>query len=153
MKKFGLTLVILTTFILLSGCSKKTAITYNEFKEKSEKEKYTVVDVKDQFGQYDYVKGAYLAVSSDATYQIEFYTFENSENAKAFYDLNKPRLESEGVGSNIYTNADSKNYNKYTLTTDEKYNSITRIDNTIIYSSNNVKYKDKITNIIKKLGY
>ena len=114
---------------------------------------YTVIDVKDQFGEYDYIKGAYLAVSSDANYQIEFYTFENGENAKAFYDINKPTLESVGAGNDVYTNVDKDNYNKYTITTEEKYNSITRIANTIVYSSNSKQYKDKVEKIIKKLGY
>ena len=152
MKKFGIFLIAFLS-LLLFGCSNRKAITYNEFKKISEKEEYTVVEVTEQFKEYEYIKGAYLAVSSDANYQVELYLFDDAKGAKAFYDLNKEIFESQGSGNNLSTNVDSKKYNKYTLTTDSKYNTITRIDNTVLYSTSDKKYKDNIVKIVKKLGY
>lgn len=152
MKKFSLILIILTTFVLF-GCSKRVALTVNEFKEKIEKENYTYVEVTDQFKEYDYVKGAYLGVSHDVNYQIEFYTFGDEKGAKEFYKLNKEIFESSADNNHLYTNVDSKNYSKYTLTTEDKYKSITRIDNTVVYSDCDKTYKKDVEKLIKKLGY
>ncbi len=151
MKKF-LSLILVVVSLMLFGCSKKE-ITYQEFKEKVEKEKYTVVEVTEQFKDYDYIKGAYVAMSSDTNYQIEFYTFEDNKNADAFYKLNKEILESEGSGNDLTTNIDSEKYSKYTLTTKDKYNFISRINNTVLYSKSKKEYKNSISKIIKKLGY
>ena len=134
MKKFSLLLVILTTLILF-GCSKRVALSANEFKE------------------YEYIKGAYLGVSHDVNYQVEFYTFDDEKGAKEFYKLNKEIFESSADNNHLYTNVDSKNYSKYTLTTDDKYKSITRIDNTVMYSDSLKTYKKDVEKLIKKLGY
>ena len=152
MKKFGLLLIVLTT-LLLFGCSKKSVLTYREFKETVEKEKYTVVDVKDQFKEYDYINGAYLAVGPDTNHQIEFYTFDDEEGSKAFYKVNKETLKSFADNEDIEKNIDKKNYSSYELTTSDKYIYIKRLDNTIVYSVNDKDYKDEIKKIIKKLGY
>ena len=114
MKKFNILLISLVA-LLLFGCSNKKAITYNEFKKISEKEEYTVVEVTEQFKEYDYIKGAYLAVSHNTNYQVELYLFEDDKGAESFYNLNKEIFESEATGDNIYTNVNMKSYDKYTF--------------------------------------
>ena len=152
MKKFSIFLIAFLS-LLLFGCSKREAISYGDFKSMAEKNEYTVVEVTEQFKEYDYIKGAYLAVSSDTNYQVEFYLFEDDKGAKSFYDLNKEIFESQGSGSNVSTTKDSKNFNKYTLITDKMYNTITRIDNTVVYSTSNKNYKDNVIKLVNKLGY
>ena len=151
MKKV-LSLILIMLSLLLFGCSKKE-ITKEEFQKIMEKEEFSVVDVKDQFKKYEYVKGAYIAVSPDATYQVEFYIFENNENANSFYKLNQEIFESQGSGGNLSTSVNSNTYSKYSITTDSKYNYIARINNTVLYSTVDKKYKDNINKIVKKLGY
>ena len=151
MKKV-LSLILIMLSLFLFGCSKKE-ITKEEFKKIMEKEEFSVVEVTDQFKEYEYIKGAYVAVYKDATYQIEYYTFENNENADSFYKLNQEIFESQGSGGNISTSVKSKTYSKYSITTDEKYNYIARINNTVLYSTVDKKYKDKVNKLIKKLGY
>ena len=151
MKKFGLLLVVLTS-LLLFGCSKKTAITSDEFKTKIQ-EDYTFVDVTEQFKKFDYISGAYLAVSHDTNYQIEFYTFKDNKGAEDFYKLSKDVFKASTDKSGLSTNVDSKNYSKYTLTTENRYKSITMIDSTVMYSDSDKTYKNTVEKLIKKLGY
>ena len=45
------------------------------------------------------------------------------------------------------------NYDKYIQKTDDYYNSVIRIDNTLLYVSINIDYKNDVKKVINKLGY
>lgn len=45
------------------------------------------------------------------------------------------------------------NFSKYTLSTDEFYIKVTKIDNTIMFTKVPVQYKDDIINLFNQLGY
>ena len=57
----------------------KTSISASEFYSKMTNKGYNVQDVKSQFAEYSYIKKAYVALSKDYSYQIEFYELDNSE--------------------------------------------------------------------------
>ena len=150
-------LVLLTLVIslaVLTGCNnKKSAITSTKFTDVMINDGYNVVDVKNQFNEYDQIKEAYVALSENEDYQIEFYVLENDDEAISFYENNKQIFEESKVGVSTYKNFDLNNTNKYILTTDGKYKLLSRIDNTMIYLNVDEKYKENVVNVLKKIGY
>ena len=114
-------------------------------------EGFVVVNVKDQFAQYNYIEDAYVATNNN--YQIEFYELEEDNYAVDFYETNKKVFEETKSTTSIYINEDLPESNKYTLTTDKEYKVISRIEDTVVYLNIDKKYKDEANNILKKLGY
>ncbi len=153
MKKLKVILLLILV-IFLSACSfDKKAIDSSEFKEIMRDNSYYVVNSKDQFSEYDYILNSYIAIDSQQNYQIEFYELEDEENAIAFYDYNKDIFEGYKISTSIYTDVSFSNNSKYTLTTDDSYRVLSRVDNTVIYISVDKKYKDEVKSILKELGY
>lgn len=131
----------------------KTPITSSDFKTTMESKGYVVTDATSQFSGYDYVKKVYVAQSSDASYQIEFYQMSDESYAATFYSNNKSIFASSAGTSTGNTEFSGKNYSKYSLTSNGKYQYISRIDNTVVYLSVDSSYVDNAKDIVKKLGY
>lgn len=129
----------------------KTAISADTFNSSMTDKNYAVVDIINQYNEYDYIKKAYVAKNDN--YQIEFYETSNNDYAIQMYDNNKQTFENEKSDSSIETTKSAKNYSVYSLTVNGKYKYISRIDNTIIYINADKEYKDEIKEVIKELGY
>lgn len=114
---------------------------------------YTVQDATNQMKEYNYIKQVYIALSNDATYQIEFYELSNNDYASGFYNNNKSIFENSKSSSASETSVSLGNNAKYTLTTNGKYKVISRINNTVIYLNVDEKYKSMVKDILDKLGY
>ncbi len=153
-KKLLLIITCIFTLLFVTGCGTKEAITTEKFNKIAEEEELIITDAKDQFEDKTYVKDASIA-SNVAGWQIEFYTFEDEDSAKEMYASNKSNFEEtkEDSKANAETNIEGKNYQKYTLSANDYYMHICRVDNTVIYLKVPDKYKDDVKNIIKKLGY
>lgn len=155
MKKLKL---IFSTFIfiflfLLTGCMKKEAITSENYQTTMEAKNFTVVEATSQFSNYGYVKKALVALSSDSSYQIEFYELDNEENAKGFYDTNQKQFE-ENEGEMSYSRKTNiANYSKYVLVSDGYYKVVSRIDNTVVYLNVPEDKKTEVEGILEELGY
>lgn len=153
MKKIK-TLILLILCVLLSACSSnKTAISIDEFKEKMRDDSYYVVNSKEQFSEYDYIIDSYIAINSNKTFQIEFYKLSDIDNSVAFYNYNKDIFDASKTSNSAYTDVNLNNISKYTLTTEDSYKVLSRIDDTVIYVNTNKEYKDEIKSILKKIGY
>lgn len=153
MKKIK-TLVLSILVVLLSACSlNKEAIDVDKFKEKMRDKDYYVVNSKEQFSEYDYIIDSYIAINSDKTYQIEFYKLLDIDNSLAFYNYNKDIFDASRTSNSTYTDINLSNNNKYTLSTEDSYKVLSRIDDTVIYVNTDIKYKDEINSILKNLGY
>ena len=152
MKKFKL-LVLLIGILFLTACANKTAITSDKFISIMEEENFDIVNALEQFSDYDEIKEAYIALEDDGDYQIEFYVLDNDNNAIKLYNHNKEIFEDSKGSVSSYTNVDLNNINKYTLSTNGKFNIVSRIDNTMIYLSVDYEFKDEVIDILKKLGY
>lgn len=153
MKKIKILLILVLTCFLCACSNNKNSIDEDEFKSIMRDNNYYVVNVKEQFIDYDYIKEAYIAKDSNNNFQIEFYILEDEANALAFYNYNKDIFEAQKTNISLYTNVDIGNNNKYTLTTDDSYKVLSRIDDTAIYIDVDKKYKSEINDILKKLGY
>lgn len=144
------------TFIVIFGAVNKErkSITAEEFLSKMQEKGYIVADVASQFEQYEYVKKAYVAAPNDYKYKIEFYELEDNDGAVMFYNINKAIFESKkGNIVNIETTNNFKNGAKYVLKSNEKYNTITRINNTAMYVSIDEENEKEVKELIKELGY
>jgi len=141
----------LVTYTILNR--EKESISAEEFKSIMENKGYTIVDATSQFAQYRYVQKVYIAITNDRKYQIEFYTLSNDEGAIYFYNTNKTILENSKQGTTSETNAEFKNYCKYTLNNNGKYKAISRINNSVIYLNVEEQYKDSVKDLLKEIGY
>ena len=150
MKKLKILSLLLIT-LLLTACGNKKAIDSDKFKSIMRDNNYYVINSKEQFSEYDYIVESYIAESDN--YQIEFYIMQDDMNAKAFYDYNKEIFDAERTSISMYTSVDFTNTNKYTLTLEDSYKVLSRINNTVIYVDVEKEYKNDINSILKKLGY
>lgn len=156
MKKFKNVISLIVCFIAVltvTGCKDKKSITADEFKNTMESNDYIVQEATDQFSEYDYVKKVYIALSSDSSYQIEFYQLSDEDYATSFYNNNKSIFEKSKSSKNSETSVSMSNYSKYTLQTNGKYKVISRIGNTAIYLNVDTEYKADVKSILKELGY
>lgn len=159
--KITITIIIAVIVIAVIGVGavfinlnkKKKSITAADFKSSMEQKGYNIIDANSQFSEYDYVKQAYIAASSDYSFQIEFYELADENYAIGFYNNNKSRFESQKGKIFAETSVSLKNYSKYTLSTDNKYKVVSRIDNTVIYVDVDDDYKKTVKAILDKLGY
>lgn len=153
MKNFKV-LLLLVLVVLLSACSSnKEAIDDEKFKNIMEKDGFSITSAKDQFSEYDYIEDVYLAIDKNSTYQIEFYELEDDEYAISFYNVNKEIFQASETDKSVYTNVDLTESNKYTLTTEDDYKVLSRIEDTVIYVDVDKEYKEEVQSVLKKLGY
>lgn len=137
----------------ITGCGNKTAITSDDFKSRMESSGYTVQDATSQMSEYDYIDQVYIAISSDSTYQIEFYELSDSDYASSFFNNNKSTFENSKSSSATETSVSAGNNAKYTLTTNGKFKVVSRIDNTVIYLNVDEDYKSSVKDVLDDLGY
>lgn len=143
-------LLVVGMLLVLSGCSKKEAITADGFQSVMEDSGYTITDVTGQFkGQP--VDSVQLATKDD--YQIEFFVVPTVDQAQNAYNQNKSTFENEEKSSSTKKSAEMKNFSYYTMTSGGVYYVVSRVDNTFIYLHAPEKYKDQISEIISELGY
>lgn len=162
-KSIKVLIIVLVLFALLIGIAfvalfvnlnkEKTAITFNEFKVTMESKGYYVSDATSQFSQYNYITSATLAVDSNYSYKIEFYTLSDVNYATMFYNNNKTLFENSKGSSSAKTDVTSKNGAKYTLSSNNKYMVVSRIDNTVIFVNVDLQYKDTVQKLLKELNY
>lgn len=145
-----LSIILLTSILLVTGCSNKKSISADEFKQKLEEKQYTIIDRTDNFNDGTKV---YSATNPNNSHQIVFYEFSNNDTAINFYDQNKSSFEeSKGSGYND-SSISLANYSKYTLETSNEYKVISRIDNTLIIFNVNKSEKAAVKKVIEELGY
>lgn len=119
-KQLLMGLMCFVVLFTLTGCGNKTAITSDDFKSKMESSGYTVQEATNQMSDYDYIKQVYIAISSDSTYQIEFYELSDNDYASSFFNNNKKTFEDSKSSGSTETSVSVGNNEKYTLTTNGK---------------------------------
>ena len=153
MKKRGILLAVVCLLVLFvtTGCMNKKAITTSEFKTKMKDKGFTIVDVLEQFSEYQYVKEATVAKNDD--YQLEFYVLSDDERANYMFNTNKQIFQNSKGSSSFETKNKMGNYENYSLTSVGYYMYVSRVNNTLIYLKVNESKKDAVIEIIKDLGY
>lgn len=153
MKKLKFLLLVVFVTLLSACVTKRESIDEDEFISIMTNEGFNIVNIEKQFAEYGYFEEAYVAVDKSGNYQIEFYELENDSYAINFYNTNKETFEASKTGSSVYTNVDLTDSNRYTLTTEDSYKVLSRIDETVVYLNVDKEYKNEVINILKKLGY
>ena len=161
MKKKIIILIVIVIIVIIAILGvvffnlnkEKTSITASSFYTTMSEKGYTVQDANNQFSDYDYIEQVYIAADKDRNYQIEFYELQDDSHATSFYNNNKSIFESSKENNSVETNTELKNYAKYTLSSNDKYMIVSRIDNTVIYVDVDDDYKDTVKSILDELGY
>lgn len=131
----------------------KDPITVEEFKSTMQDKGYTIIDAKKQFENYDYIKSAYIAMSSNGEYQIEFYKMSDEKNATNFYEHNKSKFESSASSPESTSYINMNKYSKCTILANGDYMVVSRIKDTVIYLNVDARYKNQIKDLLKEIGY
>ncbi len=153
MKKYIKLSLLLVVLLLLTACGlTKNAITVDEFKEKADAKGLIVVDVKEQFAEYDHIETATVAASNKG-WQIEHYTLSNNKEASKMFNKNLKIFEASKGSSSKQNNIEIGNYRKFELETNGKYQVIIKSKNIFIYVDTYNEHKDEIKDFIKELGY
>lgn len=84
--------------------------------------------------------------------KIDFYV-TSSELAEKNFNRIKRQYETLKDDSSVETSVSVNNYSKYTLSTNETYMIVTRIENTIMFTQTDKDYKDSVKDTFDQLGY
>ena len=138
--------------LILTGCGNKTAIDTNKFKSIVENHNLVTSSALAQFSEYNYVKEATIAQSSD-NWQIEFYVLDSVENAISMFNTNKAKFENSKGSVNSESSVSLGNNSSYTLNSNGYYMHICRVDNTMIYAKVSDNNSKAAKDLITELGY
>lgn len=150
--------LIIVAVVAIGGCLivkflniEKESLTVKEFISIMEDNDFEVEEVTNQFDDADIeIEEAYVAVGED--YQIEFYTFEDDENAEMFFKVNKAKFDEDVARGRVSVNG--KNYDSFSIIADGEYRFVERVDETVIYLDVDEEYKDEVKELVKEeLGY
>ena len=143
---------------VLTGCVKKTPVTTADFMAKAGESGLQCVDVKEQFADYDFIQEATIAAASDLSYQLEFYVFTDSSQARSsqarsFYTNNRTNFDMNK--GNVYTDTSKEgaNYARYALNAGDRYMFVAYVENTVLYVDTDKTHKDDVNAIIDALKY
>lgn len=153
LKTSALIFLCLLTAFSFGGCAKKEPITSQMFSDTMTQNGYTIVDIKEQYSDIEFITEAYLAVDESESYQIEFYVLTDNDRAENMFEGNKQEYEQNKGSSYTGNSYNVGNHSKYTLTADGMYVLISRIDNTMIFVKSAADYKDAVNDAVDVLGY
>lgn len=141
-------------FVFVGLNKTKEPLDTEGFKQFFETNGYMTLDSTAQFSEYDFVNAVTVAVESNSNYQIEFFEFNDEASALASYNQNKSNFEAEKSDNVSSSSSISfKNGEKYTQTSNGKYQVTSRIGNTLIYLDIDETYKDTVKALLDEIGY
>lgn len=147
MKKIIKILMFLFIIVALSGCGSKKVLKPSDVQNKLSSLGFSINDITNYMEDKN-IKSVITA--NNGKYQIEFFTFNSKKNAKEAYNTN---VKSFLANTNVKKEKNEDNYDKFTQELSDTYNVVIRLDNTLLYSSINLEYKNDLNKIIKKLNY
>lgn len=140
-------LIFSFVLILICGCSDKKALDKEQITTKLSNEGFIVSDITLQMEDENVTC---VLVANNSKYNIEYYRFKDKKLATEAYENNKKAFE-KYKSNGKETQKDT--YKKYTQELSDTYNSLTVIDNTLIYASINIEYKSDLKSVLKNIGY
>ena len=136
-----LILICVTTTIKLNTLPKELT----DFKENIIKENFLIKETTNDYND-SLVIESYIFYNND--YQIEFITFDNEDSCNIAFNTNIKSLEQENIKENLDIH---KNYSIYTYINNNNYVYLRKEKNTLIYINTDIKYKESILKLLKKL--
>ena len=147
MKKIIKILMFLFIIVALSGCGSKKVLKPSDVQNKLSSLGFSINDITNYMEDKN-IKSVITA--NNGKYQIEFFTFNSKKNAKEAYNTN---VKSFLANKNVKKEKNEDSYDKFTQELSDTYNVVIRLDNTLLYSSINLEYKNDLNKVIKKLNY
>lgn len=148
MKKALKIIVAIMIVFILTACGTKKALSDDELKTKLTQIGFDVNEITSSIEDSNI---SVVRTANNGKYQIEYYVFKNEDTAKTAYKNNVKMFSSNKKYAGKQKNDD--NYNKYVQETDDYYNVVTRVKDTLVYVSVNIDYKRDIKKVLNKLGY
>ena len=139
--------ILLFSLLLLTGCSKKTAVDKGVFESIATENNYSIVNS-------DSSRSNTLETSAVSKNDcIIYYNKYNSESsAKSdFESIKNEYYIEEDYKTTLST--DISNYSIYMVSSDKEYNYVMRIDDTIVNSSSKGNCKKEVYELVNELGY
>lgn len=99
----------------------------------------------------DYMVETGYAEHKEGKYRIEFYVFSDDSYAKVA--LNGSKMEYALGSSGNTSSVNSPNYANLSVETGYTYTYVSRIDNTALFVTANIEYKDEIEAFIEEIDY
>lgn len=151
-KKILLLVICLLTLFTLTGCAKKNVITTNEFKTIAENYGYTT-EKPQQNNDYDNINETIIA-SKPSGIQVKFYILKSSSDAETMFNDNKKFFKTLKSNNSVTESSITiSNYLSYSLTSNNKYMYLCKVENTLLYVDVEETYKNEVKDFIKALGY
>lgn len=148
MRKTLKIIVAVMVVFILTACGTKKALSDDELKTELTQIGFDVNEITSSIEDSNI---SVVRTANNGKYQIEYYVFKSEETAKAAYENNVKMFSSNKKYVGKETNDD--NYNKYVQETDDYYNVITRVKDTLVYVSVGVDHKRDVKKVLNKLGY
>ena len=148
MKKLLTLIMVVICLITLCGCGKKQVLSDKDISSKLSQMGFSVNDVTSSMedSNVNVVKTA-----NNGKYQIEYYVFKSEQMAKTAYDNNIAMFKDNKKYKGNERSKDG--YNRYDQKTDDYYNVVSRLGNTLVYASVNIDYKNDLKKVLNKLNF
>lgn len=158
MKKIISYITLAFFIVAFAGCSVKVAesepMTAKEFKTKMEEKGFNVVDQIDSANGDSSYQDIYVATDGDK-YSFEYYFMTDPESAKNVYSYAADNLDAtyKDDSSAVIIANSSEDSGKYEVTASDYYCVVCQKQNTVLYLTSNIAYKDEAKDILNDLGY
>ena len=144
-------LMVAAVILILNGVAKKVAIDAETFTAQAEESGYYVGHDTFTESLRDEIESIVIAVEKEKDYQIEFYVFTENDIAYDVFTNNKSNFEKEGYTT--IGNINSEKFDSVTITTEDEYKYISRIDNTVLFIVVDKEYKEEVESFVEKINY
>ena len=140
-------LIMMLALFTLCACGVEKVKNENDINERLSDAGFVVNDVTTQMNDK---RISYVAAANNNRYQIEYYVFNEAEDAKEAY---KGNVESFQANETKGKEKTKKGYTMYIQQLSDKYNVVIRDKKILIYASINIEYKKDFKKVLKNLGY
>lgn len=148
MKNINIFFYVSIVILMLTACeSKKTPITTQYFSSKLSDKGFNIIDITERHEGKP--NKALLAIDPSENYQIEFDNFTIKAN------LNKAFLNYKDsiTGFGVWYSRKGISWEILSLTTKSTFSFVSYIENTLIFVTAPVEYKQAIVEIFREFGY
>ena len=153
-KYFTLSILFILMVCLVTGCFNRKELNAKEFSSLIVKEGFVVLDNTENYKELSGVKKYLVATNTLRSYKIEYYEFNDTKKAEELYDKIETKFKnSTKVKKSQYQTTSFGKYNYYSLTTDNSYKVVSRINKTVVITDSDRVNKESIKEVVKKLGY
>ena len=155
-----ISIIVLMVLFFKTGIDTKVngdydGATSEEFKTYMEENDYTITDLSNTNSSYSYADAYYVARKNNNSYSVIYIYSENDDVMidNSYNNIKNSIIKSESSLSTQKKEISTSNFSKYSSVTNNDYKIVAKTNNTIMYSTVNNRYKERIDKIFNDLGY